>query len=103
MRQAVRRGRCHMAVNAYTHTDHLLATCAPSRRYGGHISSYHKMKIGNDLPPLGLAVAMLDLPGHGYSEGERAWIKQYSHWVDDILQVLLPLTIPCVVGVYGFA
>ena len=29
----------------------------------------------------------LDLPGHGYSQGERAWVKSYHHWIEDYFQV----------------
>lgn len=39
------------------------------------------------MPPLGVAMVQLDLPGHGYSEGERAYVKSYTHWVDDTFQV----------------
>lgn len=59
-----------------------------SRRYGGHNNAPPKVRLGNAMPPLGLAMVQIDLPGHGYSEGERAYIEQYSHWVDDIFQVL---------------
>lgn len=29
----------------------------------------------------------MDLEGHGYSGGERAYIEDYNHWVDDYRQV----------------
>lgn len=41
------------------------------------------------MVPLGITNVQLDLPGHGYSEGERAYATHYSHWVDDIFQVPL--------------
>eukprot|EP00903_Cladosiphon_okamuranus_P009022 g8629.t1 len=56
--------------------------------YGGHNSSGPKMRLGNAMPPVGIAMAMLDLPGHGYSEGERAYIDTYSHWIDDMFQFM---------------
>lgn len=40
------------------------------------------------MPPLGLAMVQIDLPGHGYSDGERAYINSYTHWLDDYLQVI---------------
>lgn len=39
------------------------------------------------MPPVGLAMVQLDLPGHGYSQGERAYIDSYTHWLDDYFQV----------------
>eukprot|EP00903_Cladosiphon_okamuranus_P009021 g8628.t1 len=56
--------------------------------YGGHLSAKVKMRLGNSMPPAGIAMAMLDLPGHGYSEGERAYIDKYSHWIDDMFQFM---------------
>eukprot|EP00752_Nemacystus_decipiens_P011419 g10140.t1 len=56
--------------------------------FGGHANSPAKMQLGNALPPHGLATVMLELPGHGYSEGERAYIDKYSHWMDDMFQFL---------------
>lgn len=35
----------------------------------------------------GLAMVQIDMPGHGYSQGERAWIKKYQYWINDYLQV----------------
>ena len=46
-----------------------------------------KAKLGVATAELGLAMVQLDLPGHGYSQGERAYISRYSHWVDDYFQV----------------
>ncbi|CAN0167476.1 unnamed protein product, partial [Ectocarpus sp. 13 AM-2016] len=56
--------------------------------YGGHVNSSPKVKLGEAMVPLGIANVQLDLPGHGYSEGERAYATHYSHWVDDIFQLL---------------
>ncbi|CAM9351887.1 unnamed protein product [Ectocarpus sp. 12 AP-2014] len=56
--------------------------------YGGHVNSSPKVKLGKAMVPLGIANVQLDLPGHGYSEGERAYATHYSHWVDDIFQLL---------------
>lgn len=46
-----------------------------------------KAKLGASMVKLGLAMVQLDLPGHGYSEGERAYITSYSHWLDDYFLV----------------
>ncbi|CAM9266009.1 unnamed protein product [Ectocarpus sp. 4 AP-2014] len=56
--------------------------------YGGHANSSPKVKLGKAMITLGIANVQLDLPGHGYSEGERAYATHYSHWVDDIFQLL---------------
>lgn len=56
-------------------------------RYGGHTNVPSKAKLGTDMAALGLAVVQFDLAGHGYSEGERAYIKRYSDWLDDYFQV----------------
>lgn len=56
--------------------------------YGGHTNVPSKAKLGVAMAELGLAMVQLDLPGHGYSEGERAYITSYSHWLDDYFQLL---------------
>eukprot|EP00904_Undaria_pinnatifida_P006106 jgi/Undpi1/2625/HiC_scaffold_13.g06004.m1 len=56
--------------------------------YGGHTNVPSKAKLGTDMAALGLAVVQFDLAGHGYSEGERAYIKRYSDWLDDYFQLL---------------
>ncbi|CAM9249183.1 unnamed protein product [Laminaria digitata] len=56
--------------------------------YGGHTNVPSKAKLGVAMTELGLAMVQLDLPGHGYSEGERAYITSYSHWLDDYFQLL---------------
>lgn len=35
------------------------------------------------MPEHGLCMYQMDLEGHGYSGGERAYIEDYNHWVDD--------------------
>ncbi|CAM9130735.1 unnamed protein product [Discosporangium mesarthrocarpum] len=56
--------------------------------YGTHINTARKQELGNAMPPQGLAMVQMDLEGHGYSGGERAYIERYMHWVEDYLQLL---------------
>ncbi|CAM9382724.1 unnamed protein product [Ascophyllum nodosum] len=56
--------------------------------YGGHISVPPKVQLGSAMPSRGIAMIQLDLPGHGYSQGERAWVKSYHHWIEDYFQLL---------------
>ncbi|CAM9783785.1 unnamed protein product [Pylaiella littoralis] len=56
--------------------------------YGGHCNAATKVRLGKAMVPLGFAMVQPDLPGHGYSEGERAYVERYSHWLDDIVQLL---------------
>lgn len=43
--------------------------------------------MGLAMPEQGLCMYQMDLEGHGYSGGERAYIENYNHWVDDYRQV----------------
>lgn len=43
--------------------------------------------MGLAMPGQGLCMYQMDLEGHGYSGGERAYIEDYNHWVDDYRQV----------------
>jgi len=43
--------------------------------------------MGLAMPEQGLCMYQMDLEGHGYSGGERAYIEDYHHWVDDYRQV----------------
>lgn len=43
--------------------------------------------MGLAMPEQGLCMYQMDLEGHGYSGGERAYIEDYNHWVDDYRQV----------------
>eukprot|EP00638_Chattonella_subsalsa_P008219 CAMPEP_0117756438 /NCGR_PEP_ID=MMETSP0947-20121206/14079_1 /TAXON_ID=44440 /ORGANISM="Chattonella subsalsa, Strain CCMP2191" /LENGTH=345 /DNA_ID=CAMNT_0005576027 /DNA_START=16 /DNA_END=1050 /DNA_ORIENTATION=- len=52
--------------------------------HGSHINNPASVKFGEDLAQIGnLAVFMLDMVGHGYSEGERAYIEDYTYLVSD--------------------
>lgn len=43
--------------------------------------------MGMAMPEQGVCMYQIDLEGHGYSGGERAYIEDYNHWVDDYRQV----------------
>ena len=43
--------------------------------------------MGQTLCRQGLCVIEMDLEGHGYSGGERAYVEDYHHWVDDYRMV----------------
>lgn len=43
--------------------------------------------MGMAMPKQGLCMYQMDLEGHGYSGGERAYIEDYNHWVDDYRRV----------------
>lgn len=58
-----------------------------THRYGGHANSTAKERLGKAMLSSDFAMVLPDLPGHGYSEGERAYVDRYSHWIDDIFQV----------------
>ncbi|KAG5175706.1 Alpha/Beta hydrolase protein [Tribonema minus] len=51
--------------------------------YGGHNSYISKLWYGKYLSERGMAVVMPDLVGHGYSEGTRAYVNSWQHWIDD--------------------
>jgi hypothetical protein len=44
-------------------------------------------RFGEALCAQGIAVFMYDLVGHGRSDGERAFIQDYKHLVDDAVEV----------------
>lgn len=71
---------CYLNKLTHTHSVH---------SYGGHCNAATKVRLGKAMVPLGFAMVQPDLPGHGYSEGERAYVERYSHWLDDIVQVRL--------------
>lgn len=64
---------------------HLVCVCVLSsvQRYGSHCNSPRKHEMGLSMPQKGLAMFQMDLEGHGYSGGERAYIEDYKHWVED--------------------
>lgn len=59
----------------------------PRRSYGSHCNSPYKHEMGKAMVAQGLCMYQMDLEGHGYSGGERAYVEDYHHWVDDIRQV----------------
>eukprot|EP00903_Cladosiphon_okamuranus_P014574 g13516.t1 len=59
-----------------------------SHGYGAHCNSPRKHQMGLAMPEQGLCMYQIDLEGHGYSSGERAYIEDYNHWVDDYRQLL---------------
>ena len=43
--------------------------------------------MGQTMRLHGVCVIEMDLEGHGYSGGERAYVEDYHHWVDDYRRV----------------
>lgn len=56
-------------------------------RYGSHCNSPKKHEMGQAMAKRGLCVYQMDIEGHGYSGGVRAYIEDHSHLVEDFLQV----------------
>ncbi|CAN0039375.1 unnamed protein product [Ectocarpus sp. 4 AP-2014] len=67
--------------------DEIKAVVLFSHGYGAHCNSPRKHQMGMSMPEKGLCMYQMDLEGHGYSGGERAYIEDYHHWVDDYRQV----------------
>ncbi|CAM9968109.1 unnamed protein product [Ectocarpus sp. 6 AP-2014] len=68
--------------------DEIKAVVLFSHGYGAHCNSPRKHQMGMSMPEKGLCMYQMDLEGHGYSGGERAYIEDYNHWVDDYRQLL---------------
>ena len=51
--------------------------------FGEHIGRYEH--VAKALNALGLVVYGMDHQGHGQSEGDRAYAKRFSHFVDDVI------------------
>eukprot|EP00752_Nemacystus_decipiens_P009718 g8678.t1 len=68
--------------------DAIKAVVLFSHGYGAHCNSPRKHQMGLAMPEQGLCMYQMDLQGHGYSGGERAYIEDYNHWVDDYRQLL---------------
>uniref|UniRef100_A0A7S2UYB6 Serine aminopeptidase S33 domain-containing protein n=1 Tax=Fibrocapsa japonica TaxID=94617 RepID=A0A7S2UYB6_9STRA len=62
--------------------------------YGGHINDPKGTTLGESMSKKGLAIITMDLHGHGYSEGERAYLEDWNHFVDDELQFLEMVCLP---------
>jgi alpha-beta hydrolase superfamily lysophospholipase len=53
--------------------------------YGGHCNNGEKEEMAAAFTSAGFAVFMLDAHGHGYSDGERVFLKDWQHLVDDAM------------------
>lgn len=53
--------------------------------YGEHSGRYDSVIA--KLVAQGITVRVLDLEGHGRSEGERAYVERFSHFVEDTVRV----------------
>jgi alpha-beta hydrolase superfamily lysophospholipase len=62
--------------------------------YGAHSNRPTFRALCEALVAEGIAVLSLDFHGHGYSQGERAFIESAVHLVDDALCALLALFAP---------
>lgn len=51
--------------------------------YGEHSGRYEA--IANSLAEKGFVVRLIDHEGHGRSEGVRAYVERFSHYVDDLV------------------
>jgi alpha-beta hydrolase superfamily lysophospholipase len=56
--------------------------------YGGHSNSQRTLKIAENFSSFGRALFLLDLVGHGYSEGERALFTRHQDLVEDIYEFI---------------
>jgi hypothetical protein len=58
--------------------------CLVGCRFGEHCGRYeHVAKLLNDE---GFVVLSMDHQGHGQSEGDRAHVRMFSDYVDDVIQ-----------------
>jgi len=56
--------------------------------YGGHSNNPRVPKIAENFSSYGRAVFLLDLVGHGFSDGERALFTRHQDLVDDVYQFI---------------
>lgn len=57
--------------------------------HGAHINSPAPVRFGQGLVrEINCGVVMLDLVGHGWSEGERAYVEDYNHLVQDAVEFI---------------
>ncbi|CAM9233043.1 unnamed protein product [Hapterophycus canaliculatus] len=68
--------------------DAIKAVVLFSHGYGAHCNSPRKHQMGLAMPAQGVCMYQMDLEGHGYSGGERAYVEDYNSWVDDYRQLL---------------
>lgn len=59
--------------------------------YSAHISRPHHLPIANQLNENGYAYICLDFHGHGYSEGLRGYVQDFTHLEDDVISLLFHL------------
>jgi acylglycerol lipase len=63
--------------------------------FGEHVDRYEH--IANSFNEHGVILAGMDHQGHGLSEGDRAHVQLFSHYVEDVLQfatAVLPANLP---------
>lgn len=59
--------------------------------YSAHISRPHHIPIAQQLNSNGYAYICLDFHGHGYSEGLKAYLHEFTHFEDDVISLLFHL------------
>ena len=73
--------------------------------YGAHINGPTTRRAAAELTPKNIALFSMDAEGHGYSEGERAYIEDFNLWIADTVQyakiVLSGCDVPWGDGYFG--
>jgi alpha-beta hydrolase superfamily lysophospholipase len=84
--------------NEKLHTRHFYTDKYPPKAiiiclhgYGSHINRIIYKNLYENLTNNGYSFIGLDFHGHGYSDGERALVKNYVHLIDDALCLLLDI------------
>jgi len=62
--------------------------------YAGHQNRPTQAYIARELNAQKIACVMFDFHGHGYSEGDRGRVTQYSDLIDDAMSVLSAVYMP---------
>jgi alpha-beta hydrolase superfamily lysophospholipase len=84
--------------NEKLHTRHVFTDKRPPKAiiiclhgYGSHINRFVYRKLYENLTQHDYAFIGLDFHGHGYSDGERALVKNYIHLIEDVLCLLIDI------------
>jgi alpha-beta hydrolase superfamily lysophospholipase len=59
--------------------------------YGAHSNRPTHKALSNHLTEAGYTYIGLDFHGHGYSEGERGYVEEFTHLLDDVFCLLISL------------